>query len=109
MQFINIFHIILFSFFSIVSQVSLLVNNAGVMGEREGWKLCLDVNLYGVLLGCDQMFKRATPSDDSPEAPAEDPQLTVINVASILGLFTGHEPKGWAYNASKSGVVVATR
>ena len=95
-----------------VDQVSLLVNNAGVMGEREGWKLCLDINLYGVLLGCDQMFRRATPSDHrgSPEeAPAEDPQLTVINVASILGLFTGHEPKGWAYNASKSGVVVATR
>ena len=108
MQFINIFHIILFSFFSFVSQVSLLVNNAGVMGEREGWKLCLDINLYGVLLGCDQMFKRATPSVDC-SSPTEDPQLTVINVASILGLFTGHEPKGWAYNASKSGVVVATR
>ena len=36
-------------------------------------------------------------------------QFTVINVSSILGLFTGHEPEGWAYNTSKCGVVVATR
>ena len=27
--------------------IDLLVNNAGVMGEREGWKLCIDINLVG--------------------------------------------------------------
>jgi hypothetical protein len=23
------------------------VNNAGVMGEKEGWQLCMDINLTG--------------------------------------------------------------
>ena len=27
--------------------IDLLVNNAGVMGEREGWKMCIDINLVG--------------------------------------------------------------
>jgi hypothetical protein len=29
------------------SQVYCLVNNAGVMGEKEGWQLCMDINLTG--------------------------------------------------------------
>jgi NAD(P)-dependent dehydrogenase (short-subunit alcohol dehydrogenase family) len=28
-------------------QVFCLVNNAGVMGEKEGWQLCMDINLTG--------------------------------------------------------------
>ena len=28
-----------------------MVNNAGVMGEKEGWRLCMDINLKGVLHG----------------------------------------------------------
>ena len=31
--------------------VDLWVNNAGVMGEKEGWRLCMDINLTGVLHG----------------------------------------------------------
>ena len=27
------------------NQLDILVNNAGVMGEKEGWKLCMDINL----------------------------------------------------------------
>lgn len=26
-------------------RLDILVNNAGVMGEREGWRLCMDINL----------------------------------------------------------------
>ena len=84
-----------------------MVNNAGVMGEREGWQTCLNINLQGVLLGCDEMFRRATGA--TTEATTGHPKFTVVNIASILGLFTGHEPKGWAYNTSKCAVVVASR
>lgn len=35
--------------------------------------------------------------------------VTVVNVASILGLFCAQQPKGWAYNTSKSAVVTASR
>ena len=26
-----------------------VMNNAGVMGEKEGWRLCMEINLNGVL------------------------------------------------------------
>ena len=35
----------------VVLQVYCIVNNAGVMGEREGWKLCMEINLTGVMHG----------------------------------------------------------
>ena len=79
--------------------IDLWVNNAGVMGEKEGWEKCLDINLSGVLNGLHVA---------SAKAEAAQP-LTVINVASILGLFNAKQPKGWAYNTSKSAVVTATR
>ena len=33
------------------SKLYCFINNAGVMGEREGWRLCMDINLTGVLHG----------------------------------------------------------
>ena len=33
----------------------------------------------------------------------------VVNVASILGLFCGTQPKGYQYNTSKSAVVTLSR
>ena len=48
--------------------VDILVNNAGVMGEKEGWKLCLDINLYGLLFGCNEMFDRVkNKGNQSPQ------------------------------------------
>merc|ERR1712029_414889 len=41
--------------------------------------------------------------------PAEADQVTILNVSSILGLFNVQQPKGWAYNTSKSAVVTASR
>jgi len=87
------------SHFQTSTCVDLWVNNAGVMGEKEGWRLCLDINLMGVLNGIDVMSRK------SPEQCS----VTVVNVASILGLFNVQQPKGWAYNVSKSAVVNATR
>lgn len=77
-------------------QINLLVNNAGVMGEKEGWQKCIDINLMGVLHGSNLAMEKMKSG-------------TVINVASILGLFCAKQPKGWAYNVSKSAVVTATR
>ena len=34
---------------------------------------------------------------------------TVVNIASILGLFNTTQPKGFHYNTSKSAVVTLTR
>ena len=79
--------------------VDLWVNNAGVMGEKEGWRKCMDINLTGVLYGIEVA---------TGLAPQGHP-VTVVNVASILGLFNAKTPKGWAYNTSKSAVVTATR
>ena len=87
------------SIFDNTESIDLWVNNAGVMGEKEGWKKCMDINLCGVLNGLHVA---------SAKASATRP-LTVINVASILGLFNAKQPKGWAYNTSKSAVVTATR
>ena len=41
--------------------------------------------------------------------PDEVKDVTIVNVASILGLFNVQQPKGWAYNTSKSAVVTASR
>ena len=62
--------------------IDLWVNNAGVMGEKEGWKKCMDINLNGVLNGL---------AVASEKAAATKP-VTVINVASILGLFNAKQP-----------------
>lgn len=80
-----------------VDNVNLLVNNAGVMGEKEGWQKCIDINLCGVLNGTTVALDKSTN------------WTTVVNVASILGLFCAQQPKGWAYNTSKSAVVTASR
>ena len=77
-----------------MGQLDLLVNNAGVMGEKEGWKLCLDINLNGVLLGSSLALDRMTFSKGGRGGE-------VINVASILGLFVAEQPKGRALKFPK--------
>lgn len=81
--------------------VDLWVNNAGVMGEKEGWKKCMDINLVGVLNGITVAISGLEDKGGQ--------NVTVVNVASILGLFSAKQPKGWAYNTSKSAVVTASR
>ena len=46
--------------------------------------MCLDINLMGVLNGIDVMSRKS---------PEQYP-VTVVNVASILGLFNVQQPKG---------------
>jgi len=88
------------SFFK--DKVFCLVNNAGVMGEREGWKLCLDINLTAVLQASTIAVEKMGKSHGGEGG-------TIINIASILGLFCAQQPKGFPYNVSKSGVVTLTR
>jgi len=68
------------------SKLYCFINNAGVMGEKEGWRLCMDINLTGVLhgtnLAMDQMGKDKGGNGG-----------VVVNVASILGLFCAEQPK----------------
>ena len=79
-----------------------LVNNAGVMGEKEGWRLCLDINLRGVVHGTEAALRRLARDRGGRGG-------VVVNIASILGLFCAVQPKDWQYNVSKSAVVTLSR
>jgi len=82
--------------------VYCFVNNAGVMGEKEGWRLCMEINLTGVLHGTNIAIRRMGREGGGAGG-------VVVNVASILGLFCGTQPKGYQYNTSKSAVVTLSR
>ena len=84
------------------SPVYCFVNNAGVMGEKEGWRLCMEINLTGVLHGTNIAIRRMGKDGGGGGG-------VVVNVASILGLFCGTQPKGYQYNTSKSAVVTLSR
>jgi NAD(P)-dependent dehydrogenase (short-subunit alcohol dehydrogenase family) len=80
----------------------LLMCNAGVQGgstvlDRSGWHKVMDVNLWGVIHGCQAfipgMLSRAKPG-------------IVINTGSKQGITT--PPGDLAYNISKAGVKVFT-
>ena len=82
--------------------VFCLVNNAGVMGEREGWRLCMEINLTGVMNGMTTAMRRMGRDGGGGGG-------VVVNISSILGLFCGTQPKGYPYNTSKSAVVTLSR
>jgi len=84
------------------SKLYCFINNAGVMGEKEGWRLCLDINLTGVLHGTNLAMDHMGTDKGGNGG-------IVVNVASILGLFCAEQPKGYQYNVSKSAVVTLTR
>ena len=50
------------------NSIDLWVNNAGVMGEKEGWNKCIDINLFGVLNGITTVMANT---------PAEADQVTI--------------------------------
>ena len=47
------------------NHVDLWVNNAGVMGEREGWRKCIDINLSGVLNGINVVMNHLKPASEN--------------------------------------------
>ncbi len=86
-------------------RVDCLMNNAGAGVTRavpwediEGWKKQLDINLWGVVHGC-QAFIPVMLNAAGPGA--------VINTGSKQGIT--NPPGGYAYNLSKAGVVNYTQ
>ena len=82
-------------------RIDLLVNNAGVSGAGEvgrfpldDWRWILDVNLFGVLYGCDAFV----------DWLAENPHGShIVNTASMAAVASA--PAMGAYSVSKAAVV----
>lgn len=87
---------------SLLGPVHCLVNNAGVMGEREGWKLTLDINLKGVIHGTNIAMSKLSKAEGGSGG-------LIVNIASILGLFSSNQPGGFPYNCTKTAVVTLSR
>ena len=83
--------------------VAVLMNNAGVgpasstLGDWEGWRRIIDVNLWGVIHGT----KTFAPGMIASGRPA-----MIVNTGSKQGVTT--PPGNPAYNVSKAGVKVFT-
>ncbi len=90
--------------------IDILVNNAGttwgaatVEHPLEAWHKVINLNLTAMFLMCQEVGKRCMV----PRRRGK-----VINVASILGLVGGGDPRRpatIAYNTSKGGVISLTR
>jgi len=86
------------------SPLYCFINNAGVMGEKEGWRLCMDINLTGVLHGTNLAMRWKIRFSRSAEHiilifskmdfSAGGGGGRIVNIASILGLFCAQQPKG---------------
>ena len=85
------------------SQVELLVNNAGINPTKLGWRKCMDVNIYGVMIGTEIALDRMSKSPKKG---------TIVNCASLAGFVTGSSGlmEGSAsYYASKHACVALSR
>ena len=84
------------------SQVTLLVNNAGI-GPEFNWKLCLDIMLYGMAEGTFLAIEKMTTQRGGKGG-------RIMNIASMAGLLEGMrniEESG--YTMAKWGIVALTR
>jgi len=82
-------------------RIDLVVNNAGVSGAGEvgrfpldDWRWILDVNLFGVLYGCDAFVDWLTENPHGAH---------IVNTASMAAVASA--PTMGAYNVSKAAVV----
>jgi len=82
-------------------KISVLVNNAGVSPVL-GFDLCMEINLAGVLLGCNIFEEKLGKQNGGPGG-------LVVNTASLAGIVYGFNQKNLSYQISKHGVVAATR
>jgi NAD(P)-dependent dehydrogenase (short-subunit alcohol dehydrogenase family) len=88
--------------------VDILVNNAGTVWGAppedtplHGWQKVVDVNLTGVFLFSQAAGRRMIDDDGG----------TIVNIASVAGLRSGHPEvmNAIAYNTTKGGVIAFTR
>ena len=67
-----------------IDAIDLLVNNAGVTdSDKFDWKMIIEINYMGVMNGTTIAMEEMSQSGG-----------TVVNVASVLGLFCAGRPKG---------------
>ena len=83
--------------------VQVLINNAGLF-SRTDWKVMLDVNLKGLMVGSMLAISRMGVSAGGQGG-------TILNTASLAGLLTGafNTPTEEMYTATKQAVVGFTR
>jgi NAD(P)-dependent dehydrogenase (short-subunit alcohol dehydrogenase family) len=88
-------------------RIDILINNAGYGGavpaeeqSAEDFKRMLDVNLVAPFILSQQLVV---------QAPVELDQVSIINIASILGLVGVGRVSSAAYAASKGGILNLTR
>ena len=83
--------------------VELLVNNAGISPEL-GWRKCMDVNIYGVMIGMEIALEKMSKSSCKG---------TIVNCASLAGCVTGSTGLlgggAASYYASKHACVSVSR
>lgn len=88
-----------------LGNIHCLMNNAGAAVTRakpwedlSGWKKQLDINLWGIIHGCQAFMPAMLESGQSAR---------VINTGSKQGIT--NPPGGYAYNLSKAGVLAYTQ
>ena len=86
-------------------RVDCLMNNAGAAVTRalpwediDGWKKQIDINLWGIVHGCQAFLPMMLESSEP---------VAVINTGSKQGIT--NPPGGFAYNLSKAGVLNYTQ
>ena len=82
-----------------VECVDILVNNAGI-NTNFGWRKCIEVNLMGVMTGCEIALERMRKYPNKGN---------VVNVGSLAGLLPGGGEFTAAYHLTKAAVISLTR
>ena len=89
-----------------LSDVSILVNNAGIVRNTpaeetpdDDWKAVMGVNLDGVFWCCREFGKKMLDARMG----------SIVSTASMSGLISNHPQPQAAYNASKAAVIHLTR
>ena len=82
-----------------VNCIDMLVNNAGI-GMHLGWRKCLDVNIVGLMSGCEIALHRMKAASKSG---------TVVNISSMSGVIARGGEDVMGYTVSKHANIALTK